>query len=107
MAVVTAPGRVEFQDKELPELRGGSVLVKVRAASICGSDLHIFRGKHPGVPLPAAVDHEASGEVVSVGKDVSRIQEGDRVVVEPVITCGKCASCRRGAFFLFFQTLRE
>ncbi len=98
MAFVTAPGRIEFQERKLPELRDGSVLVKVKAASICGSDLHIFKGKHPGSPLPVALGHEVAGEVVQVGKEVSRVKEGDRVALEPVISCGKCPCCRRGEY---------
>lgn len=98
MAFVTAPGRIEFQERKLPELGNRSVLLKVRAASICGSDLHIFRGKHPGAPLPVALGHEVAGEVLEIGKDVTRVREGDRVVMEPVISCGKCVFCRSGQY---------
>ena len=100
MAVVTAPGKVEFQERRLPELSPRDVLIKMRAAAICGSDLHIFKGKHPAAPLPVAVGHELSGEVLTIGKSVSRVKEGDRVVVEPVIICGKCYFCRRGEYHL-------
>ena len=100
MAVVTAPGKVEFQEKKLPTFSPGDVLIKVRATAICGSDLHIFKGRHPAAPLPVAIGHELSGEVLSVGKNVSRVKEGDRVVVEPVIICGKCYFCRRGEYHL-------
>jgi len=98
MAFVTTPGRVEFQEKRLPEFHDHSVLLKVKAASICGSDLHIFKGKHPGAPLPVAVGHELSGEVLKVGKKVSKVKEGDRVVVEPIVICGECVPCRRGEY---------
>lgn len=98
MAFVTAPGRIEFQERKLPELGTRSVLLKVRAASICGSDLHIFRGKHPRAPLPVALGHEVAGEILEVGKDVTRVREGDRVTLEPVIRCGKCGFCRSGQY---------
>jgi 2-desacetyl-2-hydroxyethyl bacteriochlorophyllide A dehydrogenase len=100
MAFVTAPGKVEFRDRKLPKLSSKDVLIGVRATSICGSDLHIFRGKHPAAPLPVAIGHELAGEVLRIGKEVSRVKEGDRVVVEPVIICGECYFCRRGEYHL-------
>jgi len=100
MAVVSAPGKVEFQEKRLPELSPKEVLIGVKASSICGSDLHIFKGKHPSAPLPVAIGHELSGEVLRIGNGVSRLREGDRVVVEPVITCGQCYFCQKGEYNL-------
>jgi len=100
MAFVTAPGKVEFRERQLPALQDHQVLVKVRAASLCGSDLHIFKGKHPAAPLPVAIGHELAGEVLQVGRSVSRVRAGERVAVEPVIACGKCHFCQRGEYHL-------
>jgi 2-desacetyl-2-hydroxyethyl bacteriochlorophyllide A dehydrogenase len=100
MAIVTAPGKIEFEDWTLPSLGDHDVLLRVRATTICGGDLHIFRGKHPAAPLPAAIGHEIAGEVLEVGPSVTRVQIGDRVAIEPVIACGKCHFCRRGAYHL-------
>ena len=100
MAIVTAPGKIEFEDRTLPDLGDHDVLLKVRATTICGGDLHIFRGKHPAAPLPVAIGHEVAGEVIEAGPEVTRVQIGDRIAVEPVITCGKCHFCRRGAYHL-------
>ncbi|HSF80516.1 MAG TPA: alcohol dehydrogenase catalytic domain-containing protein [Anaerolineales bacterium] len=100
MAYVTAPGKVEFREHRLPKMQVHQVLVKVRAASICGSDLHIFKGRHPAAPLPVAVGHELSGEIVQVGSEVTLLKEGDRVAVEPVIACGNCHFCQRGEYHL-------
>ncbi len=100
MAFVTAPGKVEFREKSLPKLSSKDVLIKVKATAICGSDLHIFKGKHPAAPLPVAIGHELSGEVLRIGNRVSKVKEGDRVVVEPVIVCGECYFCRRGEYHL-------
>jgi threonine dehydrogenase-like Zn-dependent dehydrogenase len=58
MAFVTAPGRIEYRERELPDLQSSAVLVKVKAASICGGDLHLFKGKHPAAPLPMPIGHE-------------------------------------------------
>ena len=103
MAIVSAPGKVEFQERRLPEILPKEVLIGVKASSICGSDLHIFKGKHPSAPLPVAIGHELSGEVLRIGNEVSRLREGDRVVVEPVITCGQCYFCQKGEYNLCSQ----
>jgi 2-desacetyl-2-hydroxyethyl bacteriochlorophyllide A dehydrogenase len=103
MAMVSAPGKVEFQEKRLRELLPKEVLIGVKASSICGSDLHIFKGKHPSAPLPVAIGHELSGEVLKIGNGVSGLREGDRVVVEPVITCGQCYFCQKGEYNLCTQ----
>ena len=100
MAMVKTPGKVEFEDRPVPELTAGQVLIKTRAVSICGSDVHTFKGKHPFAPLPAALGHELSGEIAGVGEEVNRLQIGDRVVLEPVITCGHCEFCLKGVYNL-------
>jgi 2-desacetyl-2-hydroxyethyl bacteriochlorophyllide A dehydrogenase len=103
MAVVTVPGKVEFKERTITQLSDHDVLIRVRAAAICGSDLHVFNGRHPSVPLPSAIGHELSGVVERVGKGVSLFQEGDRVVVEPVIVCGTCEFCLSGRYNLCTQ----
>lgn len=100
MAVIAATGKVEFQEKTLPPLGDEEVLIKVHAAAICGSDLHLYKGLHPSVNLPSAVGHEASGEIIEVGKAVTRHTVGERVTIEPVIACGKCEYCARGNYHL-------
>lgn len=100
MAIVTAPGKVEFVDRTLPECGPEDVLIAVKAATICGSDLHIFKGRHPSAPLPAAIGHELSGQVLEVGRRTARIHPGDRVTVEPALVCGVCDFCRRGQYHL-------
>ncbi len=100
MAMVKTPGKVEFEGRPVPEISAGRVLIKTRAVSICGSDVHTFKGKHPFAPLPAALGHELAGEIVDVAKDVERLQIGDRVVLEPVITCGHCEFCLKGVYNL-------
>ena len=100
MAVVTAPGQIEFQKRKLPSAGAKDVVLRVKACSICGGDLHIFKGKHPLASLPMAIGHEISGEVIHAGKDVARVSVGDRVAVEPVIPCGTCHFCIRGEYHL-------
>lgn len=100
MAIVTAPGKVELQERLLPALGAEDVLVDVHAVTLCGSDLHIFRGLHPAAQPPVAVGHEIAGVVAEVGPGVDRVRPGDRVTVEPVIACGNCHYCARGQYHL-------
>ena len=95
---VVGPGKVDFILREIPAPGQGQVLIKIVSSSICGSDLHIFKGKHPAVALPVTIGHEFAGEVVAVGPGVAKVAVGDRVTVEPVIVCGKCPACRQGEY---------
>jgi L-gulonate 5-dehydrogenase len=74
----------------------GEVLVRVRRAGICGSDVHILHGSNPFARYPRIIGHEFAGEVEEVGPDVSGLAPGDRVVVDPVVSCGTCYACRVG-----------
>lgn len=103
MAVVTQPGVIEFQEKPMPDLGTHDVRIRVKAVSICGSDLHIFKGKHPAAPLPVPVGHELSGVVDRIGSEVTKFKTGDRVAIEPVIACGNCHFCQRGQYHLCTQ----
>ena len=100
MAMVIEPGKIEFRERRLPPLGARDVLIKVRASSICGGDLHLYKGKHPLAPLPMAIGHEISGEVIEKGKGASGVSLGDRVTVEPVIICGSCPFCLLGEYHL-------
>ncbi|NLW55236.1 MAG: alcohol dehydrogenase catalytic domain-containing protein [Firmicutes bacterium] len=95
---VVAPGVVEFLKRQVEEAGPHQVVVKIVSSAICGSDLHIFKGKHPSAPLPVTIGHEFSGEVVATGSEVTKVKIGDRVTVEPVVTCGKCMPCRTGNY---------
>ena len=100
MAMVSAPGSIEFVDFPVADPSPTQVLIKTKAVSICGSDIHTYRGTHPFAPLPAAIGHELSGEIVQTGREVSKFQPGDHVVLEPVIVCGACAFCQQGDYNL-------
>ena len=74
------------------------VLVRSRLVGICGSDTHACAGKHPFIALPYRPGHEVVGVVGAVGPGVSDLAEGDRVVLEPNLVCGKCRQCRDGRY---------
>lgn len=88
---------VQIIDQEIPVITGNDeVIVKVKAIGICGSDVHTYMGEHPFVKAPVVVGHEASGEVVTCGKSVTKVQPGDWVAIDPVLGCGTCRPCTTG-----------
>jgi len=92
--VVEKPLAITMQDRDIPTPGPGQVLVRIRAAGICGSDLHAFEGHIPVVTFPRVLGHEMVGEIVEAGTGVNDRKPGDRVVIEPVVECGTCYSCR-------------
>jgi 2-desacetyl-2-hydroxyethyl bacteriochlorophyllide A dehydrogenase len=97
--VVTAPGVVELRPAPRPRPGPGEVLVRMRAAGICGSDIHATHGRHPFVPLPYHPGHEVIGTVESAG-DGAGLAPGTRVVAEPILACGSCKYCADGRYNL-------
>lgn len=96
--VKTSPGEgnVEVRDIPEPDVSAGHVKIAVRAAGICGTDLHIFHDEYKSFP-PVVLGHEVSGQVAEVGDGVERIHPGDHVTTETYFsTCGICRFCRAG-----------
>jgi threonine dehydrogenase-like Zn-dependent dehydrogenase len=79
-------------------LEDDDIIVRVTATAICGSDLHIFRGKIPGMKHGDILGHEFMGVVEECGRNVAKIRRGDRVVIPFVIACGDCFFCARNLF---------
>lgn len=96
-AVTTRWEQIELQDLPTPQPRPGQLRLRPRLAGICGSDVHIFQGHHPTAKAPVVQGHEVVAVVDAIGPDTpTTLQTGDRVVVEPLISCGLCEACRRG-----------
>lgn len=91
-----AHDQIEVRDVPEPTPGRGEALVRVAAAGICGSELEAFATRSPRRPPPLIMGHEFCGQVVAVGPDVSGVRPGDRVVMNSVIACGACESCRDG-----------
>ena len=88
-----------MQDIAVPEVGHNDVLIKVNRTAICGTDIHIFKWDdwaQKTIPVPMAVGHEFSGEIVDMGVEVRGFSLGDRVSAEGHITCGHCRNCRAG-----------
>lgn len=105
MLAATFYGPRDFRLEELPDPSPGpgEAVVRVRSAGICGSDLHEYRAGMQLYPTPyprPAQGHELAGTVVSVGAGVERVAPGDRVAVQPMISCGACKECATGRYAL-------
>lgn len=93
-AQIVRPGHGIVTTVQEPIPGADDVLIKVRAAGICGTDLHIFKGEYEA-EYPIIPGHEFSGEVVAVGANVTNFKVGDRVTADPNIPCNRCAYCQR------------
>ena len=98
--VMTAPGKIEFEDVPIPEPGENEVLIKIMRIGICGSDIHVYHGKHPFTSYPVTQGHEVSGEIVSTGSRVTGFRPGQKVTIEPQVYCGKCYPCTHGKYNL-------
>lgn len=92
--VVETPEKISVVEREIPEITDNQVLLKVKAAGICGSDVGIYHGKNAFATYPRVVGHEFVGEVVKVGANVKNAVAGDHIAVDPVVSCGHCYACR-------------
>jgi 2-desacetyl-2-hydroxyethyl bacteriochlorophyllide A dehydrogenase len=77
-----------------PQVGADDVLIRVHAAGICGTDIHIYKGEYEAL-YPLVPGHEFSGEVAAVGANVQRFKVGERVTADPNIPCNRCSSCQR------------
>ncbi|MEO7766589.1 MAG: zinc-binding alcohol dehydrogenase family protein, partial [Ferruginibacter sp.] len=86
-----------IEDRPMPSINlPTEVLIKVKAGGICGSDVHIYHGTSSVATYPRVIGHEIAGEIVETGNGVTGFSPGDRVIMDPVISCGTCYQCRIG-----------
>lgn len=90
-----APGELAMIDIAPPQLQPGLVRVGIRHIGICGTDYHIYEGKHPFLQYPRIMGHELSGVVLDAN-GATTLADGDAVVVNPYLPCNKCPACREG-----------
>ena len=96
-AVLQAPNVLRLTEMATPEAAPGELVLRVRAATVCGTDLRILTGrKTKGVRFPSVIGHEFAGEIVQAGAGVTQFRVGERVCMDPVIPCRACAYCKSG-----------
>lgn len=97
-AVLYGAKDIRVEERPTPKVRPNQLLIRVQACGVCGSDIVYYkRGKTEESPPPIVLRHELSGQVVEVGEMARKVWNlGDRVVLEPVQTCGVCWTCERG-----------
>src|SRR3954466_13866025 len=96
-------GRNTVQVENVPDpkiLNNRDAIVRITSTAICGSDLHLYDGYVPSMERGDILGHEFMGEVVELGREVSNLKVGDRVVVPFPIACGNCGACRAQAYSL-------
>lgn len=97
-----------MDDIPVPEIGVNDVLIKIQRTSICGTDIHIYKWDdwaQKTIPVPMAIGHEFMGEIAKVGKEVTRLQVGQKVSGEGHIVCGFCRNCRAGSRHLCIHTI--
>lgn len=96
---ITEIKKVELVEVPEPELKPGDAEITVKAAGICGSDVHAFGGRSPNVSYPLIIGHEIAGVVTKIAEGAENpngIRVGDRVVLNPYLVCGECYPCSKG-----------
>ncbi|MCF2667176.1 zinc-dependent alcohol dehydrogenase [Faecalicatena contorta] len=97
-AIMTKPGKIVYQEVDVPEVKPDQIQIKMKRIGICGSDIHVNHGKHPYTSYPVVQGHEVSAEVVEVGSEVTNCKVGDKVTIQPQVVCGKCYPCTHGLY---------
>jgi len=99
-AVLKEPYLVTMRDVAAPrELKDNEILLKIHRVGVCGSDVHMYYGKHPFAnTYPMVQGHEYGGEVIKVGSKVTLFRPGMKATARPHIVCGECPPCKRGQY---------
>jgi L-iditol 2-dehydrogenase len=97
-AIMVQPGQIEFKDVPVQEPGKGQILVKVMRIGVCGSDIHVYHGKHPYTSYPVVQGHEVSAIIEKIGAEVEGFSLGDLVTIQPQVVCGECYPCTHGMY---------
>jgi len=96
-AVIEEKNSIHLKEVEMPVLKDGEALIKVKYCGICGSDIHVLKGEHATAKFPVIPGHEFVGELVDIkGSGSERYEIGDYVVAQPFFSCGNCEPCAKG-----------
>ncbi|WP_299549855.1 alcohol dehydrogenase catalytic domain-containing protein [Seonamhaeicola sp.] len=98
-AIMPQPGTIIIRQVEAPgEVSANEIKLAIKKIGVCGSDIHVYHGKHPFTFYPVVQGHEYSGEVVEVGDNVTKVKVGDKATARPQLICGKCEPCKKGKY---------
>lgn len=98
LARLVEPYNIQFEDVPIPEFSDDQALLKIICFGVCASDMQIYHGKHKYAAMPVVLGHEVAAVVDKVGKNVKDFNIGDKVTIEPQVTCGECYPCKQGRF---------
>jgi 2-desacetyl-2-hydroxyethyl bacteriochlorophyllide A dehydrogenase len=96
-ALLQAPRKLAVVERDRPVPGPGEVIVQTAATAVCHTDLSIYVGEHPGVKYPVVMGHESTGILDAIGEGVTGLKAGEHVIINPIIACGACDQCVRGA----------
>ncbi len=99
-AIMTAPGQIDVQNVPEPAPGPGEVLLRIQRIGVCGSDIHVYHGKHPLTSYPVVQGHEFSAVIEALGPGVTSLAPDAKVTSMPQIVCGECAPCRRDDYHI-------
>jgi 2-desacetyl-2-hydroxyethyl bacteriochlorophyllide A dehydrogenase len=94
--VCEEPNKFALKEKENPAREDNQALIKIHRVGICGTDLHAYSGNQAFFTYPRILGHELAAEIIEVGKNPQNLKVGDKVIVMPYVSCGKCVACRQG-----------
>lgn len=94
--VCEEPGQFLLKEKDAPPFKSHEALLEIKTIGICGTDLHAYAGNQPFFKYPRILGHELGAQIIEVGEKVSHVKAGDKVVIMPYLSCGKCIACRKG-----------
>lgn len=94
--VCEKPGEFILKEKDAPVRKENEALLQINKVGICGTDLHAYGGNQAFFTYPRILGHELASEVLEIGENSQGIKTGDKVVVMPYVSCGKCIACRNG-----------
>ncbi|WP_152287579.1 zinc-binding alcohol dehydrogenase family protein [Flavicella marina] len=94
--VCEKPGEFILKEKEAPVRKENEALLQINKVGICGTDLHAYSGNQAFFTYPRILGHELASEVLEIGENARGIKAGDKVVIMPYVSCGKCIACKNG-----------
>ena len=94
--VCNKPGEFLIKEKDAPIRKENEALLQVNKVGVCGTDLHAYGGNQAFFNYPRILGHELATEILDIGKNEKGFKVGDKVVVMPYVSCGKCVACKNG-----------